>query len=76
LRLARRETPALPLEEYKRLKLVVKTAFNQRRKVLSNALKSILNGAEMDEGIAGKRAEQLSVDQFVTLTRSIYPPEV
>jgi 16S rRNA (adenine1518-N6/adenine1519-N6)-dimethyltransferase len=75
LRLVRRETPALPIEEYKRLKLVVKTAFNQRRKVLSNALKSILNGAEMDEGIAGKRAEQLSVDQFVALTRSIYPSE-
>jgi 16S rRNA (adenine1518-N6/adenine1519-N6)-dimethyltransferase len=45
---------------------VVKTAFNQRRKMLGNALKSV------SESIPGefstKRAEQLSADQFILLT--------
>jgi len=47
---------------------VVKTAFNQRRKTLHNALKpiAIYNGE-----YAGKRAEQLSVQQFLSLTHEI-----
>ncbi|MCL1821446.1 MAG: 16S rRNA (adenine(1518)-N(6)/adenine(1519)-N(6))-dimethyltransferase RsmA [Prolixibacteraceae bacterium] len=48
-------------------KTVVKTAFNQRRKVLSNALKP-LNFAVPSE-FAGKRAEQLSVEQFIELAK-------
>jgi len=47
---------------------VVKTAFNQRRKTLHNALKPI---AEYNGEHAGKRAEQLSVAQFIALTNEI-----
>jgi len=48
---------------------VVKTAFNQRRKVLSNALKPL--GGTLPPDLAGKRAEQLGVADFVALTRFI-----
>ena len=51
-------------------KTVVKTAFNQRRKTLSNALKS-LGAKEWPEEykeILSKRAEQLGVADFVLLT--------
>ncbi len=47
---------------------VVKTAFNQRRKTLHNALKPI---TEYSGEHAGKRAEQLSVAQFIALTNEI-----
>jgi 16S rRNA (adenine1518-N6/adenine1519-N6)-dimethyltransferase len=47
---------------------VVKTGFNQRRKTLRNALRPLLNDKIMDEVILDKRAEQLSVEQFVGLT--------
>ena len=47
---------------------VVKTAFNQRRKTLHNALKPL---ADYNGEHAGKRAEQLSVAQFIALTNVI-----
>jgi 16S rRNA (adenine1518-N6/adenine1519-N6)-dimethyltransferase len=52
---------------------VVKTAFNQRRKTLRNALKPILGAVGTSTGIpfAEKRAEQLSVDDFIQLTAAI-----
>ncbi len=52
---------------FRNLKVVVKQAFSQRRKTLSNALKPLLNG---DNGFEirgewmSKRAEQLSVSDF------------
>jgi len=53
-------------------KKVIKTAFNQRRKTLRNALKSLdLNpGAEL-ESLLTKRAEQLSVADFVFITKAL-----
>ncbi len=51
---------------------VVKTGFNQRRKVLRNALKPL--GFIVPEIYAGMRAEQLSVDQFIELTRDLRKP--
>jgi 16S rRNA (adenine1518-N6/adenine1519-N6)-dimethyltransferase len=50
---------------------VVKTAFNQRRKTLRNALKPILNGATIITDLLDKRAEQLGVEEFVLLTNLI-----
>ena len=57
---------------------VVKTAFNQRRKMLSNSLKSLLRtnaGAAVEAEsflpLLSKRPEQLSVQEFVELTRVI-----
>jgi len=51
-------------------KTVVKTAFNQRRKTVGNALKSIGSKEWPEEykEILGKRAEQLNVVDFVLLT--------
>jgi 16S rRNA (adenine1518-N6/adenine1519-N6)-dimethyltransferase len=47
---------------------VVKTAFNQRRKKLSNALSSIIGEKEIDTWCLGMRAEQLSWQDFAELT--------
>lgn len=47
---------------------VVKTAFNQRRKTLRNALKIMLKSPARDFELLNKRAEQLSVKDFVGLT--------
>jgi 16S rRNA (adenine1518-N6/adenine1519-N6)-dimethyltransferase len=50
---------------------VVKTAFNQRRKTLRNSLKSFYIDYERYnlQHLAGKRAEELGVEEFVMLTR-------
>jgi 16S rRNA (adenine1518-N6/adenine1519-N6)-dimethyltransferase len=50
---------------------VVKTAFNQRRKTLRNSLRNILLNLEVPGIILQKRPEQLSVDDFVSLTKLI-----
>lgn len=51
----------------------VKTAFNQRRKTLRNALKSVTlansNPAPEIQELLDKRAEQLTVENFTLLTR-------
>ena len=64
IRLQRNQTKELGCSE-KFLLQVVKTAFNQRRKTLHNALKPL---GDYNGEFAGKRAEQLSVAQFVSLT--------
>lgn len=50
---------------------VVKSAFNQRRKTLSNSLKAVYSGKDLIHPLLSKRAEQLSVDEFVELTNLI-----
>ncbi|MCX6232399.1 MAG: 16S rRNA (adenine(1518)-N(6)/adenine(1519)-N(6))-dimethyltransferase RsmA [Bacteroidetes bacterium] len=51
---------------------VVKTAFNQRRKTLRNALNSIeLDADKLPADILSKRAEQLSVEDFIRLTNAV-----
>ena len=67
-----------PVDE-RLFKTVVKTAFNQRRKTLRNALKPILNAEKpgFAEFIAAPvfdlRAERLSVDDFIELTYRCAP---
>lgn len=51
----------------KPLKLIVRTAFNQRRKKLSNALKPVLSENFSIEPWADKRAEELTTQDFVKL---------
>jgi 16S rRNA (adenine1518-N6/adenine1519-N6)-dimethyltransferase len=48
--------------------LLVKTAFNQRRKMLRNAVKDLFDAAVLQDELFNKRAEQLSVQQFADLT--------
>jgi 16S rRNA (adenine1518-N6/adenine1519-N6)-dimethyltransferase len=53
-------------------KTVVKTAFNQRRKTIRNSVKSMLKpNADTSNYLFDKRPEQLSVEQFVELTKLI-----
>lgn len=50
---------------------VVKSAFNQRRKTLSNSLKAVYSGKDLIHPLLTKRAEQLTVDEFIELTNLI-----
>jgi 16S rRNA (adenine1518-N6/adenine1519-N6)-dimethyltransferase len=71
IRLIRKENYTLPVDE-KLFYRVVKTAFQQRRKTLRNSLK-IMNLSESlrEEPIFAKRPEQLSVQEFISLTSKI-----
>lgn len=60
------ETPAMKSE--KNFFLLVKTAFNQRRKTLRNAVKGLFDAAILEDELFNKRAEQLTVQQFAELT--------
>jgi len=51
--------------------LLVKTAFNQRRKALRNAVKNLFDENMLKDEIFNKRAEQLSVKDFARLTFSM-----
>lgn len=66
IRLTRNQTEHLPCDE-SLFKRVVKTAFNQRRKMLGNSLKSVLP-ANSRHPLLTQRPEQLSVADFVELT--------
>ncbi|MBK9569592.1 MAG: ribosomal RNA small subunit methyltransferase A [Chitinophagaceae bacterium] len=60
------ETPSMRSE--KDFFLLVKTAFNQRRKTLRNAVRGLFDAAILEEELFNKRAEQLTVKQFAELT--------
>lgn len=47
---------------------LVKTAFNQRRKMLRNAVKNLFDTDVLQNDIFNKRAEQLSIEDFAALT--------
>lgn len=47
---------------------LVKTAFNQRRKTLRNAVKSLFASDELKDKLFDERAEVLSVEDFAALT--------
>lgn len=70
IRLKRNKTMTLECDEALFFQ-VVKTGFNQRRKTLHNALKTL---AEYNGIYASKRAEQLSVADFIILTNEISNP--
>jgi 16S rRNA (adenine1518-N6/adenine1519-N6)-dimethyltransferase len=48
--------------------LLVKTAFNQRRKMLRNAVRNLFEATFLENELFNKRAEQLSVQEFAALT--------
>lgn len=61
--------PVIPaMKSEKAFFLLVKTAFNQRRKTLRNAVKSLFDAAILSDELFNKRAEQLTVEQFAALT--------
>jgi len=55
----------------KMFKSIVKMGFNQRRKTLRNALRSYLKTDIINNPVFDLRAERLSVDDFVQLTKLI-----
>jgi len=71
IRLTRNETAELDCDE-KLFWQVVKAGFNQRRKTLRNALSSLINKEKMtSEPMLDLRAERLTVNDFVKLTKEI-----
>jgi len=71
LRLIRKENYKIPCDESLLFK-VVKTAFQQRRKTLRNSLKTFnLSESLREDVIFDKRPEQLSVQEFISLTQLI-----
>src|SRR5690554_4448883 len=71
IRLTRNSVTSLDCDE-KLFRQVVKAGFNQRRKTLRNALSSLINKEKMtDHPMLDLRAERLSVDDFVELTKAI-----
>ena len=73
IRLRRNSRTSLGCDE-KLFKAVVKTAFNQRRKTLRNALKPMITEKMAQSGVLSDpvfdlRAERLSVDDFIGLTK-------
>ena len=55
------------INDKRRFIILVKAAFNQRRKTLRNALKSNLPAEALTDALMNKRAEQLAVSDFVYL---------
>ncbi|MCQ2274160.1 MAG: 16S rRNA (adenine(1518)-N(6)/adenine(1519)-N(6))-dimethyltransferase RsmA [Bacteroidales bacterium] len=71
IRLRRNDVDRLECDEALFTK-VVKIGFNQRRKTLRNALKQLgMNMDEVPADLLAKRAEQLSVADFVTITQKV-----
>lgn len=69
--LQRKEQQELPCDE-KTFKQVVNLGFSQRRKMLRNTLKSLVNDNEfLQQDVFTKRPEHLSVEEFVDLTNLI-----
>lgn len=71
IRMRRNSVASLNCDE-KLFITVVKTAFNQRRKMLRQALKPLGKSLEeIDQELLTKRAEQLTVEQFIYITNTI-----
>ena len=72
IRMTRNKTTELGCDE-KLFKLIVKTTFNQRRKMLRNSIKGILgiNCPLTEDVLFNKRPEQLSIQQFIELTNAV-----
>lgn len=70
IRLVRNEIPELDCDEHLFYR-VVKATFNQRRKVISNSLKLLTPHLNKEHPLLGKRPEQLSVANFVELTKLV-----
>lgn len=71
IRLIKKEQ-AIYKGDIQKFRLLVKTAFSQRRKTLRNCLKQILPADHLQDSLFDKRAEQLSVQDFADLCRAIY----
>ncbi|MBK7558038.1 MAG: ribosomal RNA small subunit methyltransferase A [Chitinophagaceae bacterium] len=64
----KRKATALNYKSDRAFWVLVKTAFNQRRKTMRNAVKSLFPADVLQDDIFLKRAEALSVEDFAALT--------
>jgi 16S rRNA (adenine1518-N6/adenine1519-N6)-dimethyltransferase len=64
----RRRNDTVAYRSEKEFFRLVKTAFNQRRKTLRNAVRSLFASEVLQDPIFDLRAEQLTIDQFASLT--------
>jgi 16S rRNA (adenine1518-N6/adenine1519-N6)-dimethyltransferase len=71
IRLTPRPAPAF--KDEKRFTLLVKTAFQQRRKTLRNAVRSLFEPDVLQDPVFDRRAEQLTIDEFAALTWKMAP---
>jgi 16S rRNA (adenine1518-N6/adenine1519-N6)-dimethyltransferase len=67
IRLMRRKS-YLPVKSERAFWVLVKTAFNQRRKTLRNGVKSLILKEDLQDSFFDRRAETLSVKEFAQLT--------
>jgi 16S rRNA (adenine1518-N6/adenine1519-N6)-dimethyltransferase len=67
IKLLPRKEP-LAISSERKLFVLVKAAFNQRRKTLRNAVKSLFEESVLKDELFNKRAEQLSIEDFAALT--------
>ncbi|HSC53771.1 MAG TPA: 16S rRNA (adenine(1518)-N(6)/adenine(1519)-N(6))-dimethyltransferase RsmA [Phnomibacter sp.] len=58
----------LEMRSHRHFTILVKAAFNQRRKQLRNAVRSLFEDTVLQDEIFNKRAEQLSVADFAALS--------
>jgi 16S rRNA (adenine1518-N6/adenine1519-N6)-dimethyltransferase len=70
IRCTRNERESLDCDE-KFFIRIVKMSFNQRRKTIRNSIKQLISGKEFDHPLLKERPEQLSVEQFVELTKAV-----
>jgi 16S rRNA (adenine1518-N6/adenine1519-N6)-dimethyltransferase len=63
-----RKTTMLNVKSERAYWVLVKTAFNQRRKTLRNAVKSLFATDVLQDEIFNLRAEALSIEDFAALT--------
>lgn len=67
IRLVRRDS-RYPVKSEKAFRMLVKTAFSQRRKTLRNCLKGVLDKETLADPLFDRRAETLHVKEFADLT--------
>ena len=58
----------LPVKSERAFWVLVKTAFNQRRKTLRNGVKSLIAKEDLEDKLFDRRAETLSIEEFAQLT--------
>jgi len=70
IRLTRNDRDKLPCDEKKFIK-VVKACFNQRRKMIRNSVKALIQDKTFEHRFLTYRPEQLSVEDFIELTLAL-----
>lgn len=63
-----RKTTALDFKSERAYWVLVKTAFNQRRKTMRNSVKSLFTTEVLQDPIFTRRAETFSIEEFAALT--------